>query len=313
MSNGGALTRLKTLSQKVPMASAAIAVGSLALLVGLLSGGTPGLAIGILMFMASIVYAYLNRRGRDNSPPGMIEQDVQGGSQLPSPDDPMKTLLFDDFQATNGKYHVRQLEEEGKVVPSTKTAKPVAMTVTPETVRTMEIPDFFDLDTDNAYNEAEPRSEFHSLLDKVLLVIKDVLFAHTVAFFWVNDEKRQVVLESLATESKCFTSEKRFPIEKDLISQVASTGKPQVIGHVNPASEQEFLRYYEGASGVKSALAVPVFFASGTHDITPVGLIVADSKAEDAVRERDPDAPRPLHQAGLLPDQELHRQVRSAP
>ncbi len=281
MSNGGTSTLLKSLTQKVSKSTAAIAVGSLALLVGLLSGGTPGQAIGILLFMGSIVFAFLNRRTRDSTPPGAVEQSAQSGSHLPSPDDPMKTLLFDDFQATNGKYHVRQIEEEGKVVPSTKTAKPVAMTVTPETVRTMEIPDFFDLDTDNAYNEAEPRSEFHSLLDKVLLVIKDVLFAHTVAFFWINDEKRQVVLESMATESTCFTAEKRFPIEKDLMSQVAATGKPQVIGHVNATSEQEVLRYYEGPSGVQSALAVPVFFATGSSDITPVAVIVADSKAED--------------------------------
>ncbi|HEX9007135.1 MAG TPA: diguanylate cyclase, partial [Bacteroidota bacterium] len=36
-----------------------------------------------------------------------------------------------------------------------------------------------------------------------------------------------------------------------------------------------------GTSGVQSALAVPVFFATGVSEITPVGLIVADSKAED--------------------------------
>ncbi|HEX9007003.1 MAG TPA: hypothetical protein VF889_06890, partial [Bacteroidota bacterium] len=147
MIHGGTAALVRALvrhvSQKVPKASAAIAAGSFALLVGLLSGGTPGQAIGILLFMASIVYAFLNRRSRDSSPPGPIEQFAHGGSQSPSPSDPMKTLLFDDFQGTDGKYLVRQLEEEGKVVPSTKTAKPVAMTVTPETVRTMEIPDFF--------------------------------------------------------------------------------------------------------------------------------------------------------------------------
>ena len=113
-------------------------------------------------------------------------------------------------------------------------------------------------------------------------MLKDVLFAHSVAFFWANHEKKQMVLESMATDSDLFMREKRFPMESDLPSQVAATGKPQVLGRVNPSSEKDLLRYYEAPPYAKSALGVPVFFMDRTRGIHPVGVIVADSKAEDA-------------------------------
>lgn len=203
-------------------------------------------------------------------------------SQIPEGN--MKRLLFDDYQSSAGKYEVKELEETEapRVVPSSKLARPVIPLLRAETLREMEIPDFFDLDSDAPYTETDPKSEFHSLLNKVLLVMKDVLFAQTVAFFWANHDKRQMVLESMATDSDLFTREKRFPMETDLLSQVANSGKPQVVGRVNPSSEKELLRYYESPAYVKSALAVPVFYMDRARGIHPVGVIVADSKAEDA-------------------------------
>jgi len=168
------------------------------------------------------------------------------------------------------------------VVPSTRTAQPVSAGFKPESIRDMEIPDFFDLDSDAPYSETEPKSEFHSLLNKVLLVLKDVLFAHTVAFFWANREKSQMVLESMATDSRLFISARRFPMGSDIVSQVAASGKPQLLGRVNPATEKELLTYYESPAYVKSVLVVPVFIMDRSRGVLPVGAIVADSKAEDA-------------------------------
>jgi GAF domain-containing protein len=200
-----------------------------------------------------------------------------------SPEGPMKKLLFDDYQSSSSRYVVKELEEEReKVVPSSRTTLPAMSSLKAETIRQMEIPDFFDLDADTSYSETEPKSEFHSLVNKVLLVLKDVLFAHSVAFFWANREKGQMVLESMATDSDHFMSEKRFAIERDLVSQVALSGKPQVLGRVNPSSEKDLLRYYDSPTYVKSVLGVPVFYMDSARDIRPVGVIVADSKAEDA-------------------------------
>ena len=100
----------------------------------------------------------------------------------------MKKLLFDDYQSSAGKYVVREVDEDGhEVVPSIE--NPPSRWCRRSRRRPsgeMEIPDFFDLDSDAPYSETEPKSEFHSLANKVLLVLKDVLFAHSVAFFWAN-------------------------------------------------------------------------------------------------------------------------------
>lgn len=273
MTNGGSRTTASAPRWNVSALRISIVVGILALIVGFFVGSTVVRAVCILLFMGSVVYAFITGRS--------TRAEVSDRNSEP-PEDNMKKLLFDDFQAAGGNYVVKQLEDEGKVVPSTKSARPATVTLKPETVREMEIPDFFDLDSDTAYSDSEPRSEFHSLLNKVLLVLKDVLFAHSVAFFWGNREKKQMVLESIATDSKSFMAGKRFDMEQDLLSQVAVSGKPQVLGRMDPASGKDLLRYYETLDDIKSVTCVPVFFMSGSRDIVPVGVVVADSLAEDA-------------------------------
>jgi diguanylate cyclase (GGDEF)-like protein len=267
--------RLFTVNSAVAlMAIAAVAIG---ILVGSM---VARIICGLIVAAAGIYFFAWWRIVREPR----RDENAASGEQLQSqfPDSAMKKLLFDDYQSSAGKYVVREVEQEGKtVVPSTKSAQPVPA-IKPESLRQMEIPDFFDLDSDAPYSETEPKSEFHSLANKVLLVLKDVLFAHSVAFFWANRDKNQMVLESMASDSDLVMTEKRFGIENDLVSQVAMTGKPQILGRVNPASEKELLRYYQSPSYVKSALGVPVFFMDRAHGILPVGVIVADSKAEDA-------------------------------
>jgi diguanylate cyclase (GGDEF)-like protein len=196
----------------------------------------------------------------------------------------MKTLLFDDFQpASPNGYVVKEITEEEVVVPSTKSARRIQ--VQPEEkVKEFDISDFFDLESDVARSETEPRSEFSFLLNKLLHAMKSVLFAHSVAFFWANREKQQMVMEAKATDSLNFMPMKRHPIGQDIVSQVARSGKPQVLGRVSALAEQELVSYYSGNEGIKSLIAVPVFYLAGLNgaEKLPEGVIVADSKAEDA-------------------------------
>ena len=255
------------------------ALGVIALVIGILSGSILGRVIcGLIVISAGVYFFAWWRAVRGEDDPPRTER-----RRVPVQDKGVKKLLFDDYQPSGEKYVVREVEEgERPVVPSSRSAQPVAAGLRPEQVREMEIPDFFDLDSDAPYSDTEPKSEFHSLLNKVLLVLKDVLFAHTVAFFWANREKAQMVLESMATDSRLFISARRFAMEDDIVSQVASSGKPQLLGRVNPATEKDLLRYYESPAYVKSVLAVPVFFLDRARGVLPVGAIVADSKAEDA-------------------------------
>lgn len=204
------------------------------------------------------------------------------------PESPQTWMLFDDYQPDGREYVVKPASQEPQVVPSSRSMKPVADNNGP-VLRDSEIVDFFDLDTETAGRESEPRVEFHSLVDKTLLVVKNTLFAHSAAFFWKNPERNQIVLEGVATDSVAFVKTRRFDIGTDLVSAVAMSGKPQILSEVNPAAMTEILRYYESSAGVRSAVAVPVFFRSSVQDVETVGVLVADSTAEDAFGQETVD------------------------
>ena len=274
MTNGKTMGMVRE-HRRVILPIAGLIVVTLA--IGVFFGGTAAWVTAAAVLVAGAVTIAVRLR-EGGLPEGVLRRLTH--SQFP--DARMKKLLFDDFQGSSGKYLVREVEEEPAVVPSSKTVQPAAVPRREEAVRELDILDFFDLDTDTPLSEVEPRSEFHSLINKVLLVLKDVLFAHTTAYFWVNREKGQVVLESMATDSELFMEERRFPLDGDLVSGVANTGKPRLVGDLSPIAAPELLRYYRSGGGVRSVVAVPVFLKAGTDPIQPVGVLVADSLAEDA-------------------------------
>jgi diguanylate cyclase (GGDEF)-like protein len=279
--------------------SVLIAVGIGAFLVGVLVDifllrliclivvlGTAGL------LFASVRVRHLGiQSGRTHSSPSLSQQE---GSL-------MKKLVFDDFQpSTDGAYRVGQVEDDAPagnhgvpaqaVTPKAAVPSPVTPYVPiappPPAVITHEfnIADFFDIDSEIFRGDAEPRTEFDFLLNKVLAVIKEVLFAHTVAFFWANRDKQQMVLEARLTDSAQFIPNRRFKIGHDLVSKVAQTGKPEFISELNPTSLPELLCYYETPEAVRSFIGVPVFFSRGNVDQTveqPVAVIAVDCLSED--------------------------------
>lgn len=224
----------------------------------------------------------IGRHARQRGTRQLGESQAKAHSQHQQDD--MKTLLFDDFQPPSPDgYVVKEISAEETVVPSTKKGQRVAL-MREEKVKEFKIGDFFDLQSDVFRTDVEPQSEFNFVLNKVLAAIKEVLFAHSVAFFWANRQKQQMVLEARATDSLNFMLSKRYPIGDDVASQVARTGKPQVLGRVIQQAEAELVRHYVATEGIKSLVVVPVFYVtSSPHAMElPEGVIVADSKAEDA-------------------------------
>jgi hypothetical protein len=210
----------------------------------------------------------------------------------------MKKLIFDDFQLQAGrKYVVEEVEETTPKIPeqsqsplpSTRMEEPALKNfanIKPETKqpsREFQVADFFDVDSPMFKGDAEPRAEFDFLLNKVLALIKEVVFAHSVAFFWANRDKQQMVIESRVTDSPVFMAHRRLAIGHDLISKVAINGKPELITDVNPLSEAELLPYYDSAANIKSFVGVPVFFSNDATPVKltqPVAVIIADSIVE---------------------------------
>ncbi|HLA99820.1 MAG TPA: diguanylate cyclase, partial [Bacteroidota bacterium] len=150
--------------------------------------------------------------------------------------------------------------------------------------REYEVADFFDFDSEIFKGETEPRTEFDFLLVKLLGMVKEVLFAHSVSFFWANREKQQMVLETKVTDSLNYFSSRRFSIGHDLVSAVAISGKPEILSNVNPDSQDELFPYYTAHEGINSFVGVPVFYsksADSRERELPVAVIAVDSIAED--------------------------------
>ncbi len=229
----------------------------------------------------------------------------------------VKKIVFDDLHSEYGKHieiekeepyeesiqvvppvleennvvpQMTELVEEERVIVPVKPALEGFPTAKKEVKppREFQVNDFFDVNSELFRDEAEPRAEFNYLLNKVLAAIKDTLFAQTVAFFWSNQEKLQMILEARITESNCFMHTRRFSLGNDLVSKVAFTGKPELLTSVNPASELELFMYYTSESGVKSFAGVPVFYSNSTTEPPPefpVAVLAVDSIVEDAFGE----------------------------
>lgn len=216
----------------------------------------------------------------------------------------MKKLVFDDFEPRQRPSPEHGEREDERVGQSTERPGPLRLEQSALTFHKMQsevasasplrrefqISDFFDLSGDilkkpsSESGQPEFRLEFDFLLSKVLAAIKEVVFAHTVAFFWANRDKEQMVCEAQLTESENFVTGGRFSMGDDVVSQIAQAGRPELISQVNPSSERELIRYYDRVEYIKSFVGVPVFYPAVTDQppSEPVGVLVADSTAEDA-------------------------------
>jgi diguanylate cyclase (GGDEF)-like protein len=200
-------------------------------------------------------------------------------------DNQMKKLVFDDYQASGKQYKIDFIDEPdssrpvlletGSIAHGKKDLEPEISTTT-----VFELNEFIDAPSSNGQGEDGPRAEFNTLIQRVLGVVKDVHFAHTVALFWVNREKRQLVLESYVSDSAHFMRNRRLTAGSDLVSQIAVSGKPQIVNYVNALGQSDILPYYETIEAVKTFVGIPIFFSGSSQD--PVAVLVLDCLESDA-------------------------------
>jgi len=295
--------RFEVLLRKVNSSDGIIvSIGISALVTGILVDIFVVRLVCLLVVVSStvLVYALVRVKRFDAT-----SRETSVGSQPQSQEesDDMKKLFFDDFESRAGEksrpgeeYDApprRETHASPMLVQTMgslqSTAQPKyyvpAKDVIPPAVREFQISDFFDIDSEIYRGDPEPRTEFNFLLHKVLVVVKDVLFANSVVFFWANREKQQMVMEARVSESPNFIPTRRYAIGEDLVAQVASSGKPELVTAVNPMSERELLPYYAAPVGIRAFVGVPVYFSpvnQGQAPSYPVGVIAVDSKVEDA-------------------------------
>ncbi|MBN1398651.1 MAG: diguanylate cyclase [Bacteroidetes bacterium] len=196
----------------------------------------------------------------------------------------MKKLVFDDFQVSGKQYQVDFVDEPEQPQPifHEQEDMPLEKKETEKTTITVfEFNEFIEAPGAGQNAEEGPRTEFNALIQRVLSVVKDTHFAYTVALFWINREKQQLILEGHNTNSDKFMTNRRLPIGSDVVSQIAVNGKPQIVSFVDELGQNDMLPYYEAIDKVRTFVGVPIFF-SGISSQDPVAVLTLDCIEADA-------------------------------
>jgi diguanylate cyclase (GGDEF)-like protein len=196
----------------------------------------------------------------------------------------MKKLVFDDYQVTGKQYQVDFVDEPEHSQPVHRERENIALEkkdLEKTTTTVFELNEFIETPGNGENAEEGPRAEFNALIQRVLSVVKDIQFAHTVALFWMNREKQQLVLEGYTTDSEKFMTNRRLPIGSDVVSQIAMNGKPQIVNFVDALGQGDMVSYYETTDVIKTFVGVPIFF-SGIQSQDPVAVLALDSLEADA-------------------------------
>jgi len=119
--------------------------------------------------------------------------------------------------------------------------------------------------------------QFAFVLEKILNVIKDAYLAHSVIFFWYNENNQELTIQKYFSNSIDSINKKHFPLEDDIISKIVHNQEPVHLNEISTNAELDVIRYYDNPQGIKSLVGVPLFYS----DIL-TGVLVVDSKAPDA-------------------------------
>jgi diguanylate cyclase (GGDEF)-like protein len=130
-------------------------------------------------------------------------------------------------------------------------------------------------------NEQLPKELGHDIqfsfaLEKILSVIKEVYYAHSVIFFWYNQKKEKFSVEKYISNSTEI-SQRKFDLEDDILSKIVQKGEPELLTDISTVAESDVIRYYENQQGIRSFVGVPLFY-----DNSLIAIIALDSKIEDA-------------------------------
>jgi diguanylate cyclase (GGDEF)-like protein len=260
-----------------------VVVGVVSFLWGLVLSATFVKAV-LLLFSAALIAYVIVRVGKRRG--FFIQAADEDRHSLTSEESNirMKKLVFDDFQVTGKQYQVDYVDEPEHSQPMYHEQDNIALEKKDSektTTTVFELNEFIEIPGIGENAEESPRAEFNTLIQRVLSVVKDAQFAHTVALFWMNREKQQLVLEGYVTDSEKFMTNRRLPIGSDVVSQIALNGKPQIVNFVDALGQDDMVPYYETTDVVKTFVGVPIFF-SGIQSQDPVAVLALDCLEADA-------------------------------
>ncbi|MCS6966501.1 MAG: GAF domain-containing protein, partial [Candidatus Kapabacteria bacterium] len=147
----------------------------------------------------------------------------------------------------------------------------------PARVRPISLPDF--MLTPVSLPRDEPRYVLRTLLERVLSLVQVITPTRTAALFWLDTERQLLVLEAWQSEiAELFRSEQqKFPLGQDIISQIAVSGRAEIVTEIQPNAELELLPYYRQPTGTNSFVGVPILLQNRS-----VGVLCLDSEQPQA-------------------------------
>lgn len=184
---------------------------------------------------------------------------------------PIEEIFSNELDENEGNIKYNQL--------SNQESKSTFNYKTPHRFRKREI----DVPTQGLWEEMpilkeQPDKEFEFFINRILMAIRSVSNTRTATFFFFNEFKNEIILNSYATESKRIVDIKtKFTAGNDIVSQIARSMKPEILSDINPAAELDLLPYYKSNSGTNSFIGIPVIY-----DKNVIGVLTADSKHSDA-------------------------------
>ncbi len=124
----------------------------------------------------------------------------------------------------------------------------------------------------------EPRKEFEYCLYRILLAVRSVSNTKTVSFLLYNHRTGEIKLDAHLTDTpELINTNMKFKSSTDIISQILSKAKPEILAEINPNAVEDLIPYYNCPVEIGSFIGVPVFYRGDT-----IGIICADSSEGDA-------------------------------
>ncbi len=175
---------------------------------------------------------------------------------------------------------IEKIEEESEKIAVNKISEPISDDNSQKFTysgKIIDLPLNMLTETDILLGD-EPRKEFEYFLTRVLTIIRSSTDTRTALFFLFNSRDQELILESYVTTiPQSLKSQLKFKLSNDIISQIISNSKPQILSEINPAAELDLIPYYSTTSNTCSLIGVPVFWGEGV-----IGVIVADSTSSNA-------------------------------
>ncbi len=169
---------------------------------------------------------------------------------------------------------------EGELVENTDKLDATGSTRS-QKARKIDISKLIISDENNEFKN--PIDEFGYLISRFLVILHSVIEANTIAFVWVNYEKQSLLFDVYMSSQKVQSTVKKntqIPFGSDILSQIVTSNKPEILTDINPIAEMDLIPYYENPVGTSSFIGIPIIFEK-----TVVGILCADTDKKDAYDE----------------------------